>query len=84
MAIATKQAPATTDAIGEAVDATRSVPMEFLVVEDNGGEHHWTLLDSDGNRLARSPSYPSYQPAEDAARAVLASAGSAQPPRANR
>jgi uncharacterized protein YegP (UPF0339 family) len=83
MAIATQKAHATTDATGVA-PASETLPMEFLIVEDNSGEHHWTLLDSDGNRLARSPSYASFKPAEEAARAVRASAGSAQPPRATR
>ena len=58
--------------------------MEFLIVEDNSGEHHWTLVDGEGNRIARSPSYASYKPAEDAARAVLAGAGSAPLRRASR
>jgi hypothetical protein len=39
---------------------------------------HWTLIDRDGNSLARSPSFASYEHTEDAARVVLAGAGSAR------
>jgi uncharacterized protein YegP (UPF0339 family) len=70
MATATKKARAS-----ESMD---SASMEFLIVEDNGGEYHWRLLDRDGNSLARSPSFASYEPAEDAACVVLAGAGSAR------
>ncbi|MGZ6616234.1 MAG: hypothetical protein ACXVFQ_17605 [Solirubrobacteraceae bacterium] len=52
--------------------------MECLVVEDNGGDYHWTLIDRDGNSLARSPSSKSYEDTEDAARVVLAGAASAR------
>jgi hypothetical protein len=52
--------------------------MEFLLVEDNGGDHRWTVLDREGNSLARSPSFGSYEHAEDAARAVLAGTGPAR------
>jgi uncharacterized protein YegP (UPF0339 family) len=70
MATATKKARAS-----ESID---SASMEFLIVEDNGGEYHWRLLDRDGNSVARSPTFASYEPAEDAARGVLAGAGSAR------
>jgi hypothetical protein len=70
MATATKKARAS-----ESMD---SASMEFLIVEENSGDYHWTLLDRDGNSLARSPSFASYEPAEDAARVVLAGAGSAR------
>jgi len=52
--------------------------MEFLVVEDNSGDYHWTLIDRDGNSMARSPSFASYEHTEDAAGVVLAGAGSAR------
>ena len=78
MATATKKARAATGATNGAVVASDSVSMEFLVVEDNGGDYHWTLIDRDGNSLARSPSFASYEHAEDAARVVLAGAGSAR------
>ena len=41
MATATKKARAATGVVA----ASDSVSMEFLVVEDNGGDYHWTLLD---------------------------------------
>ncbi len=52
--------------------------MEFLIVEDNGGDYHWTLLDRHGASLARSGSFASYERTEEAARVVLAGAGSAR------
>ncbi len=78
MATATKKARAVTGATRGTVVASDSVSMEFLVVEDNGGDYHWTLMDRDGNSLARSPSFTSYEDTEDAARVVLAGAGSAR------
>ena len=78
MATATKKARAATGATNGAVAASDSVSMEFLVVEDNSGDYHWTLIDRDGNSLARSPSFASYERAEDAAGVVLAAAGSAR------
>ena len=78
MATATKKARAATGATNGAVVASDSVSMEFLVVEDNGGDYHWRLIDRDGNSLARSPSFASYERAEDAAGVVLAAAGSAR------
>ena len=78
MATATKKAHATSGANRRAVAASNSVSMEFLIVEDNGGDYHWTLLDRDGNSLARSPSFASYEHAEAAARVVLAGAGLAR------
>jgi uncharacterized protein YegP (UPF0339 family) len=78
MATATKKARATAVAHRGAVGASGSASMEFLIVEDNGGDYHWTLVDRDGNSLARSPSFESYEHTEAAARVVLAGAGSAR------
>jgi uncharacterized protein YegP (UPF0339 family) len=78
MATAALKARANTGANGGTARAPESVSMEFLVVEDNAGNHHWTLLDRDGHSLARSPNFTSYQDAEDAVRVVLAGAGSAR------
>jgi uncharacterized protein YegP (UPF0339 family) len=63
---------------GGALVASDSVSMAFRVVEDNGGDYHWTLLDREGHSLARSPSLATHQDAEDAARIVLAGAASAR------
>ena len=78
MATATKKARATVVAGRGTQAPSESVSMEFLIVEDNGGKYHWTLLDREGNSLARSPRFPSYGRAEDAARVVLAGSGSAR------
>jgi uncharacterized protein YegP (UPF0339 family) len=78
MATAAMNGRVTTGANGRAVVAPESASMEFLIVEDNGGNYHWTLLDRDGNSLARSPSFASRRDAEDAARVVLAGGGSAR------
>jgi hypothetical protein len=78
MATATRKARAATDAHRDPVVASDSVSMEFLIVEDNGGDYHWTLLDRDGTSLARSGSFTTYEHTEDAARVVVAGAGSAR------
>jgi hypothetical protein len=78
MATATSKARAAAGTTRGAVRASDSVSMEFLVVEDNGGDYYWTLMDRDGISLARSPSFASYEHAEDAARVVLAGKGSAR------
>jgi hypothetical protein len=48
--------------------------MEFLIVEDNGGDYHGRLVDRHGNSLARSSSFASYEQTEDAARVALGGA----------
>ena len=78
MATAAMKARATSGANGGAVVVSASVTMEFLVAQDNGGNYHWTLVDRNGNSLARSLSFASYEDAENAARVVLAGAGSAR------
>jgi len=78
MATATKKARATVGAHRGATVASDSASMRFLIVEDNGGDYHWRLLDRDGTSLARSGSFASYQHTEDAARVVLAGAASAR------
>jgi uncharacterized protein YegP (UPF0339 family) len=45
-------------------------PMKFLVFEDNGGGHHWTIVAGSGETLVRSVSFGSYKEAEQAARIV--------------
>jgi uncharacterized protein YegP (UPF0339 family) len=77
MATATQKARATTGTHRGAVVVSES-SMKFLIIEDNGGDYHWTLLDCDGTSLARSGGFASYGHAEDAARVVLAGAASAR------
>src|SRR5947209_11391639 len=69
---------ATATTKGRSNRGATSVSMEFLIVKDNGGDFHWTLLDRDGYSLGRSPSFAWYEHAEAAARVVLAGAGSAR------
>jgi uncharacterized protein YegP (UPF0339 family) len=52
--------------------------MEFVIVEDNGGAYHWTVLGSSGESLGQSSRFASYQEAEDAAHFVRGGAGSAR------
>ena len=78
MATATKKGRAAKGAPHGAIVASHPMSMEFLVLEDNSGDYYWTLIDPNGNSLARSPSFASYERAEDAAGVVLAAAGSAR------
>jgi uncharacterized protein YegP (UPF0339 family) len=78
MATATQKGRAPTGPSRGAEGASESASMEFLIVEDNGGKYHWTLLDRQGESLARSPRLVSYEQAENAASVVLAGAGSAR------
>jgi uncharacterized protein YegP (UPF0339 family) len=52
--------------------------MEFLVFRDNGGSYRWTIVAANGEQLAQSPSFGSYEDARDAAGRVRDGAGSAQ------
>jgi uncharacterized protein YegP (UPF0339 family) len=61
--------------------AARAVPkpasMTFLVFEDNGGGHYWTIVAASGETLVRSASFASYEDAKQAARVVQGGAASA-------
>ena len=46
MATAAMKGRANAGTNGGAVVASESVSMEFLIVEDNGGNYHWTLARS--------------------------------------
>ena len=52
--------------------------MEFLILEDNGGAFHWTIVASDGATLVRSGGFASYDDAEQAAERVRDAAASAR------
>ena len=78
MATAAMKSRAHTGANGGTALTPESMSMEFLIVEDNGGNYHWTLLDGDGHDLGRSPDFVSHQDAEDAALVVLTGVGSAR------
>ncbi len=51
--------------------------MKFLVLEDNGGGYHWTLLATSGETLVQSASFATYEDAKQAARIVRRGAASA-------
>ena len=78
MATAAMKARASTGADGGTVVAPGSVSMEFLIVEDNGGDYHWEIVGEGGETLAQSRSFASYDDAERAARRVYDHAGSAR------
>jgi uncharacterized protein YegP (UPF0339 family) len=76
MATAKKQARATTRHFGRsATAASQSAAIEFVVIEDNSGDYHWTILDSGGESVAQSKRFASYDDAEQAARVVRDGAG---------
>jgi uncharacterized protein YegP (UPF0339 family) len=52
--------------------------MEFLLFQDNGGAYHWTIVAGDGETLAQSGSFASYDHAEQAAHHVRDGAASAR------
>ena len=52
--------------------------MEFLIFEDNGGGHRWTIVDGAGKSLGQSGSYASHDEAEHAPRLVRDNAGAAR------
>jgi uncharacterized protein YegP (UPF0339 family) len=49
----------------------------FRIFEDNGGAYRWRLVSGDGATIAQSGSFTSYEEAEQAARIVRSSAGTA-------
>ena len=51
--------------------------MKFLIFEDNGGNHCWTLVAASGERLAQSKRFASNQEATRAAHSARAGAASA-------
>jgi hypothetical protein len=73
MATATKKHQAARPANG-----SEPAPMTFRISEDNGGDHHWTILGSGGESLARSGSFATHDEAAQAARVVRDGAGVAR------
>jgi len=78
MATATKKSRAATQLARRAREVRPAAPMEFRVVEDNGGDYHWTIVADDGATLARSGDFASYDAAETAAEHVRDGAGSSR------
>jgi len=77
MATATKKNQAR-QAVRRAAAGSKPAAIEFLVFEDNGGDHYWAILDSSGESLARSVPFATYEAAAHAAHVVRDGAGSAQ------
>jgi uncharacterized protein YegP (UPF0339 family) len=75
MATATKKARAPRRI---SVAGGRATDLEFLVFEDNNGDHHWAIVTSSGEQLAQSPRFASYEDAQGAARRIRDGAGSAR------
>jgi len=56
----------------------RSSDLQFLIFEDNNGDHRWAIVTSSGEQLAQSPCFASYNDAQNAARRMRDGAGSAR------
>lgn len=78
MATATKNPHAAGRLPRRAPEARVPETMEFLIVQDNGGDYHWTIVGRDGATLARSGSFASYDEAEQGAQHIRDGAASAQ------
>jgi uncharacterized protein YegP (UPF0339 family) len=78
MATATKNGRPARRAARRAEVVPGSAALQFLVLEDNGGRYHWTIVDSTGESLGQSGNFASYDEAEHAACVVRDNAGSAQ------
>ena len=52
-------------------------PVTFVLYDDNGGGYYWTIVAANGDVLARSGSFASYEEANDAAYAVHRGAAAA-------
>jgi uncharacterized protein YegP (UPF0339 family) len=77
MATATKKAQAKPGA-RPARNVSELAALEFLVNQDNGGAYQWEIVGENGESLAQSGSFASYDDAERAARCVHLGAGSAR------
>jgi uncharacterized protein YegP (UPF0339 family) len=78
MATATKKARASKQLPRLGGRVSGSPVMEFLVFRDNGGSYRWTISAGNGEQLAQSASFASYEDARDAAGRVRDGAGSAR------
>jgi uncharacterized protein YegP (UPF0339 family) len=78
MATATQKSRADGHVAQGAAGRPESTAITFLVVEDNSGDYCWTILGGDGDSLAHSRPYATYDDAAHAARVVRDGAGSAR------
>ena len=78
MATATKKVHAARPVARPTRDVPESASLEFLIYQDNGGDYHWEIVGGDGESLAQSGSFASYEDAERAASRVHDGASSAR------
>jgi uncharacterized protein YegP (UPF0339 family) len=78
MATATKKSRAAKQLARRPAHMRSPESMEFLILEDNGGAFHWTIVASDGATLVRSGGFASYDDAEQAAGRVRDAAASSR------
>lgn len=77
MATATQQSLVARQRLRRPPDRGAAAPLEFLIVEDNGGAYHWMIVGGDGATLARSGGFANYDDAEQVAQLVRDGADSA-------
>jgi uncharacterized protein YegP (UPF0339 family)/uncharacterized protein YlaI len=78
IAIADKNSPASRQLAGPPSRVRAPAPMEFLILEDNGGSYHWKILAGDGSTLGQSGDFASYDAAERAAQQICNGAAAAR------
>jgi hypothetical protein len=78
MATATKKSRGSRQAPRHTRVVSGSAAITFLVFEDNGGSHCWTVLGPNGESLAHSRPYGTHEEAAHAARVVRDGARSAR------
>jgi len=78
MATATKKSRAAKQLARRAPQVRVPASLAFLLYEDNGGDYHWTIVAGDGETVARSGGFVSYDDAEKAAKQVRDGAASAR------
>lgn len=77
MATASKKSRDAAQLLRRAPKASTAGSMEFVISEDNAGDHHWEIVGADGVVLARSGSFASHEETAQAARRFRDGAGSA-------
>jgi hypothetical protein len=83
MATASKKFLASRKLARPAAQVRGPAPIEFVIVEDNCGRYHWSILAGDRTTLGRSGDFASYGDAEQAAQEILDGAASARFARRN-
>jgi hypothetical protein len=77
MATASKKSRAAAQLPRRAPKPSTAESMEFVIFEDNAGDHHWEIVGADGVALARSGSFASHEETVQATRRFRDGAGSA-------